>query len=511
MDPLFASLAALALVSSGDAELPVASGSRLSEANSPATSSAENGVEHLFGRYNRAMANGNFADALKIASKFQPDNPTGQAMVAGLRAAALIGLKRDAEAKAQIAEADRLDPQTPEPMRMMFFAGLVSNQMDVVADALDRLIARAPDTVREINIESVGYFLRNEPAGDPKRNDDRRIALAQIGYGGDTVDGHYIASGAVDILVRRGDFTAAEGLLRYVQEPEELENMLIGRRYAPLWPSLERMAGPHLENVRKASAASAEALYANAPEDHEQLANLANALRHAGRLEGAIALRRKLPQNEAEMSKADEQMGWAINNVAYALHAAGKIDEADQLFASLNDAPMPKEYWRVSMKINRLEFLVGDGKFEKALPLIEPTAKTEGSPYADQLTRRLRYCALSKLGRTAEAESYLGDMMDHAKDAPSATIDGLLCAGDVDRAEKLALTSLNDPDEKKRLEFERNFLRSLQAHPLTSDDPSVWQTGWRQLRQRPAIAAAFDRLGRDMPGNLLPPEPDGRQ
>ena len=72
MDPLFASLAALALVSSGDAELPVASGSRLSEANSPATSSAENGAEQLFRRYNRAMANGNFADALQIASKFQP-------------------------------------------------------------------------------------------------------------------------------------------------------------------------------------------------------------------------------------------------------------------------------------------------------------------------------------------------------------------------------------------------------------------------------------------------------
>ncbi len=73
-----------------------------------------------------------------------------------------------------------------------------------------------------------------------------------------------------------------------------------------------------------------------------------------------------------------------------------------------------------------------------------------------------------------------------------------MCAGEIDKAEKLALALL----EKDA--FHEDFIRLLQAQPPTSDDPSDWQGGWTTLRQRPAIAAAFDRLGRDMPKHLLP-------
>src|SRR6185369_13356802 len=163
-----------------------------------------------------------------------------------------------------------------------------------------------------------------------------------------------------------------------------------------------------------------------------------------------------------------------------------------------------KEYWRVSMKINRLELLVEDGKFEKALPLIEPTAKTEGSPYADQLVRRLRYCTLSSLGRKDEAAKYLPDLMKHAADAPGPTIDGLLCGGDLDKAEQVALDTLGSKD--KAAGFEKDFIRRLQAHRLTSDDPSVWQGRWQELRAKPAIKQAFDRLGRDLPPEFLLPD-----
>jgi hypothetical protein len=200
------------------------------------------------------------------------------------------------------------------------------------------------------------------------------------------------------------------------------------------------------------------------------------------------------------MAQADEQIGWAVNNVALALHEAGRGDDADQLFAMLNEAPMPKEFWRVNMKINRLELLVVDGKFEKALPLVEPTAKTEGSPYADQLVRRLRYCTLSGLGRKDEAARYLSDLLKHAEDAPGPTIDGLLCAGEIERAEQLALATLKKSDK-----LDEDFVRQLQVRKLTSDDPSVWQARWVELRARPAIQREFDRRGRDMPERLLMP------
>jgi hypothetical protein len=53
--------------------------------------------------------------------------------------------------------------------------------------------------------------------------------------------------------------------------------------------------------------------------------------------------------------------------------------------------------------------------------------------------------------------------------------------------------------------FQRDFVRGMQQVPLTADDPSVWG-GWQALRQRPAIAAAFARLGRDLPEALRMPK-----
>ena len=80
-----------------------------------------------------------------------------------------------------------------------------------------------------------------------------------------------------------------------------------------------------------------------------------------------------------------------------------------------------------------------------------------------------------------------------------------MCAGEIDRAEQLTLQTLNDPkatSEKKRT-LEADFVRALQPVPLTSDDPSVWANKLTVLRQRPAIAAFYSRLGRDMPAEYL--------
>ena len=458
-------------------------------------------VQRSISAYYANLYRGNFDQALAAIEHLDPgsDNRAGRALLSVMRASALLGLKRDREANKLIAEADELAPQDAEVNATLFAGALVADRTDVAADAFDRLIARTPEAVKDVNEELIWHFLRNEPDGEEKHNEDRRIALARIGYGGDSASGDYFAKGAVEILVKRGDIAAARDLSRRIDEPQIVENMLIQKRFSALWPDLEARVGPHLDKVRASSVLSAERAYAEAPDDHEKLQELANALRHAGRHGEVIALRSKLPATLETMSTADEQMGWAVNNVALSLHEAGRIDDADQLFAMLNDAPMEEEHWRVSMKINRLELLVSDGRFDRALPLVDPTAKVPGSPYADQLVRRLRYCTLSGFGKKEEAAKHFADLLSHADDAPGPTIDGLICAGRLDEAEKVALSAL------KKDSFQEDFVRGLQAKQLTSDDPSIWSKGWQELRQRPAIAKEFERLGRDMPEQFLPP------
>lgn len=456
-------------------------------------------AERMVAAFYANMNAGKFDQALAAVDQLDPprDNPTGRAFVAVMRASALLGLKRDKEALRLIAEANELAPKESTMHSTLFLGALIADRVDVAADALDRLIERTPEAVAELDQELVWHFLRNEPKGEEKRNEDRRVALARQGFGGST--GDYFTKRAVEILVKRGDIAGARAMLRNIDEPQIVENFLIQKRYAALWPNFEASAGPRLEKVRASSVQSAEREYAEAPDNHEKLQLLANALRHAGRHDEAISLRTKLPTTLETMSTADEQMGWAVNNVALALHEVGRGDEADQLFAMLNDAPMEEEFWRVSMKINRLELLVSDGKFDRALPLVEPTAKARGSAYAEQLVRRLRYCTLSGLGRKEEAAKLLPDLLSHSDDAPGPTIDGLVCGGQLDEAEKVALSALKEDS------FHEDFVRGLQERPLTSDDPSVWSKGWKELRRRPAIAQEFERLGRDMPEQFLPP------
>jgi hypothetical protein len=503
---LFVPVVVLAIlgVSAGQVESPPPQ-----PAGNPA---AADDVEQVFKEYFDHLYAHRFDKALAITGQLHPDhdNKKGIAIVDGMRAAALLGLKRDAEAKQLIAEAERLAPTEPFPTTTVLEGSLIADRFNFAADALDLLIARFPDVARDQRLELVSYFLRNEPKGEDQRNEDRRVALARIGYGGQS-RGDWLAAGAIDILLKRGDIAGASDHLRYVDDPQLIENMLVQKRYSALWPDVEEQAGLHLSKVRASSVASAEQDYRQSPDDHEKLQLYIDALRGAGRLEDAIALRSKLPATPEEMARADEQMGWAVNNLAFVLHEAGKGDEADQMMAMLNEAPIKNAGWRVSMFINRLEMLVTAGRFQKAATLLDQTelsAKNDGNDYARQLVRRLRYCTLSSIGRKDEAAKLLRDLLDHAKDAGEASVSGLLCAGQIDKAEQLALDMLNGGklSEREKNHFEEQFVRALQPMPLTTDRPSVWDNAWRTLRQRPAIAAAYARLGRDMPADYLPPK-----
>lgn len=459
--------------------------------------------DELFSNYLEQLTDHRFDDALVTAGQFSPDkmDRNGTAIALAMRAGALLGLNKDQDAKDLFRQADTEAPSVEFISVVQFVSGAMANRPEFALDALDRMIRRFPDAIHNLDVVTVYYVLRREPKDQQKRNDDRTVSLAQLGFDGDDGDG--LTFEAVEILHKRGDRAGATDLLRYIDDPQLVEDLLVRKRFAALWPAVEAIAGPHLEKVRNSSTSKARNAYAAAPTDTKKLHFLVSALRFAGFLDEAIALRSKLPSTSAAMAAADMQMGYAVNHVALALYSAGRPDDADQLFALLNDAPMADGRWRVTTKINRLELLVGSGKFARAVPLLDVTeasARDDGNDYARQLVRNYRFCTLSGAGKSDEAAKLLPEVMSHADDARSATIDGLVCAGKLDEAEKLALASLVSES------FETSFVRQLQRARFKIDDPSIWAKGWQALRQRPAIAKEFKRLGRDMPEAFQPPD-----
>jgi tetratricopeptide (TPR) repeat protein len=450
--------------------------------------------EKLVGDYYEHLRKKRFdkvREAVAVFRKTAPNREAGANLAVLMEAPLAAARKNDADARRLLAEGELATARTPEVLGVILPAFFLVDRPDFAGLTLDRMIARAPDAARMLTPDLVYATLRE--TGEPTATiENRRIGLAEIGFGGN--GGDYLTASAIGILMKRGEVARAIGLLRYVDAPRKVEDLLIQRRFAPLWPALKEQAGSKLSNSREANIRLALQEHLENPDDLEKLAELISAYRYAGRHADAIALRDKLPRTSAELAKADEQTGWAINNLALALHEAGRADEADRLFASLNEA-VPPNHWRVNMFINRVEFLVQDGRFSDALPLIGLAEKEQKSPYAEQLLRRLRYCALMRLDRKSEAAALRAELLSRAKDAKGPTIDGLVCTGELDEAEKLALQHIEDES------FQEDFVRSLQRVPLTSDDPSVWG-GWASLRQRPAISAAFEKLGRDLPQEL---------
>lgn len=473
------------------------------QAGQPAKEESSRQAEKVIGIFLEQFCAGQYENALVTASKVDVDeaNTEGQAVVKAMRGAALVGLKRDKEALKLFAEADAAAPSIVLINTLQYEAGLRTENIGIATAALDRMISRTPDAVRNLGMDGVSYLLRNEPEGQEKENEDRRVALGQLGYGGAT--GDYYTAGAVDILLRRGEAAKAVELVSFIDDPATIESYLIGKRYAALWPKLEATVGDHLSNMRDSSVRGARKELEDNPESTEKREFLIGALWHAGQLEAAIAFRAQLPSTASALSTANSDIGWAFNNVAFALHEAGKKDEADQLFAFLNEAEIDQSgWWRVNMIINRLLLLVADGKFDRAMSLMskaESSAKEDGNARSQQMVRKSKYCTLSQLGQHDDATRLLPELLKHADDAPGATVSALVCAGQLEAAERLILASLKDED------FERYFVRSMQANPLTADYATVWDKGWKELRQRPAIAKEFERLGRDMPERYLPP------
>lgn len=304
--------------------------------------------------------------------------------------------------------------------------------------------------------------------------------------------------------VETGDIAAATELVGKVRNPYVMRSALGDRRYASLWSQLESQAGDNLHRILSAEVAEALARFQVAPEDSKRIQVLAHAYLLNGQFGEVIELveaRRPPPE---KMSDVDRDMAWALNVQAYAFDAMGRQGDAETTFDQLAAIPFNTEEngWLVNFVINRGSRLVRLGHFEKGLAAAElagEIAEKSGSGYAKMLVRRDRICALTALGRGADAAKLLEEVDASVDDSPPVAAEALLCANDEDKAAELVIASLSDPEKAADMaealqKPEFDLIYSTSVLPTLPD----------RIRSRKDVDIVFRKVARDLPVRFIP-------
>lgn len=313
-----------------------------------------------------------------------------------------------------------------------------------------------------------------------------------------------LASAVIDEEGRTGNFRRSVTLLDKVDSPDSFTGLLSMKNFSPIWPQVEKAAGPNLANVTERQLKADRARYKKNPEDREAFQQVAHALHFAGKFEEVVKFAAALDHSAAAIAKIGEDEAWTLNVEAYALDALGRRAEAETIFDRIAAIPYDPEEngWLVSFTINRGSRLVELGQWEKGLEaamLAGKVTEESGSPYAKMLVRRDKICALANIGRRDDAQPLIEEIFAQRKESyPSATT-ALLCTGDNDRAAAVVIEALSDPvyaegmvDEMQKPGFQSFYTQSKL--------PTIREV----LLPRPDVRAAYDKVGRDIPDAFMP-------
>lgn len=478
-------------------------------AQAPASQPTETTVATAVGELDAIAArfdDGDTEGALKRLDKYirTPRPAIERAEAEILRGYVLLNLDREEEALAAYGAAARILPDNPAVLTLQFDQALVAGYPDTGEAALSRLIDAFPETVREMAHTDIHSLLRAfRDRDEDQRADALIVRLAGIGFGNWEVR-PWLAMTAARLLLARGEVDEATSLIGPIASREVLETALVQKQFAQLWPALEAQAGSHMERAETAAILRAERRLAEKLGDVVEQRGLVRALREARRFDEAERAVGDFAATPESMRQIDEDGGWLVDDHARLLHEAGRKEEAYRRYAAMRAIDIEEKPWLINMVINRISRLVGDRRFAEAEPLLAEApalAEKYGSPYAQQLVRKLKVCAAQGLGRRSEAEALGAELMKHADDAPMATIDGLVCLDRLAEAEERVIAVLGDAEDSEYA------IMALQPATPDGDEPSLWTEIWTRLRDRPAVAAAFGKVGRDLPESMRPPSP----
>ena len=234
------------------------------------------------------------------------------------------------------------------------------------------------------------------------------------------------------------------------------------------------------------------------PDDPAIIVLRSRFLRLVGRADEAIALLRPVIDDPAAFVRQSSGGGVLVGEAATLLAGENRLADLRRISAALGAVDMRANPHLLRPVLDFADAIWGMGRPQEAINYLNafvPAANRVANQRGFMEFAAIQLCAYHDLGEVGRVNRLLLDMSRLRRHHPSAMMTAYMCTGRLDRAEELMIERLrgeNGLDLVASLQnFERPFARLRRHQDL--------ERIMRELRDRPAVRAAIDRIGVILP------------
>jgi hypothetical protein len=451
------------------------------------------------GKSNEALV---LLDSMSDATEF----PLEKGQIEGLRSFALARDNRIPEARKAIEASVASSPApTMLLLRQLFLLRAFDGDAKGAGETLLLIAASDPKGLNTLPTELVTDVLRAAQA-DRNRGFELDYALVTAGWSppdATLADQDWLRLRLATGLVERDRLDDARPVIAKVLNPVVLVRLGIDRRFAALWPEIEKRLGPGADIADAAYVGAAKERFDKTPASLIARLGYAEALNIASREPEAMEIA-NVARPPEELAKLTDREIWLVNLHAQLLGDAGKVDAALERLAALNATPISTRPGMAGTVLSEVLLAQSLGRPKDALRLADAAeAKTTmANEYGRLYLSQARACALADLGRKDEAAKAAAAILAKPEANDDAYLATLICLGRMDAAAAAIIKRLASPEDRAGMLFD------LQPF-LIADRPTPRDVGHRAalraLKARPDVKAAYLKVGRDLPAAVAPP------
>ena len=429
------------------------------------------------------------------------DDLDGRLAIDTLRLAALQTVDDNDQIRAVVDRVLARRPNSADPYNAAWWAALSIPDLRLAVTVIDQASRLVPGIGRPelreaLGTENPAYMLVQLERDDDDATQERLAeALHRIGWpgGGDLERSNDLRRILLDHRFDAQDISGARDMIAGLTDPATILRLLVLRRYDPLFSSDEA----RLDRLRTAIA-EYDRLTREALGDQPRLGaafDRARFLRRLGRNREALSLLEPFTRDVPGTVAADYRGMWVINEAAYVLLELGRGDEAISLMERLLAMSVEEHGDLIGPFINHAIILNDAGRPVEALAhaaRLERDFSQYANDYGKLVVAAARVCSLAALNRGAEAAPLMERLRAAEEDQLGLLTDAHLCLGDTAAAEAVVLRRLGGEGAEAVLLAMQDY--QLEAEGPASVDPIDERL--RSLRDRPAVRAAIERVGR---------------